>query len=507
MSLNPTRGAARLTPVAEGMRVLAIIWDLKYALRLLSKRPWFTSLTVLVLAGGLGISLYTFAVLNTMVYRDLPVPDGRAIVRIGLGDWPNITPLDAYELAQILPTAQGITEGGVYRTARALVGEPGSSRSVRTIESDWRIFETTRTPPLLGRGFVRDDSWAGGEPVAVLGYEIWQNAFSANAAVVGRRLLDELRGERGIEAAGVMQETYGARFAVEGREYRDPRDYARAWHVVLSTAPLPFGPKLIEGRAFDDRDGADGQKTAIVSESLARAYWPNESALGRRIDVAFGAADLEPRTIVGVVRDVRYDPVGLSSTGSSAVYVPLPQSVEPNIRVVVRFSGDQARTGSAMYEALARLDPTVPAGDVRTYDSMLGQITLFARTTTSLLAACGTFAVLIAIAGIYGMSSNAVVLRRHEIGLRRALGASNGDVMAAFALQGARQLAIAFGASTLLSAAALYLVVQAFSVSAWTLGLVGAAVVLVISAVVLLSIVVSVHGAIRLEPGTALRVD
>jgi hypothetical protein len=73
--------------------------DVRYALRLLKKSPWFTALTVLVLAGGLGISLYTFAALNMMMYRDLPVPDGGAIVRIGYGESPNVQPLDAFERA------------------------------------------------------------------------------------------------------------------------------------------------------------------------------------------------------------------------------------------------------------------------------------------------------------------------------------------------------------------------------------------------------------------------
>jgi len=205
--------------------------------------------------------------------------------------------------------------------------------------------------------------------------------------------------------------------------------------------------------------------------------------------------------------DAHYDPVGLSWTGAIAVYVPLPQFVAADARVVVRSSGDATLASSAMYEVLARLDPTVPADTVRSYRSMLDQVTLFARTATGMFAACGAFAVLIAIAGIYGMSSNAVVLRRHEIGLRRALGASNGNVIAAFVLQGARQLAMALGASAVLCALVLFLVLQAFSVGLWTLGLVGTAVVLVVSAVVMLSIFLSVRGATRLEPSAALRAD
>lgn len=77
----------------------------------------------------------------------------------------------------------------------------------------------------------------------------------------------------------------------------------------------------------------------------------------------------------------------------------------------------------------------------------------------------GAFAILIAIAGIYGMSSNAVVLRRHEIGLRRALGASNGNLLASFLFQGARQLALALGGSALLCSAVLYPVLRASPVA------------------------------------------
>ena len=130
--------------------------DLKYALRLLAKSPWFTALTVLVLAGGLGISLFTYSALNMMIYRDLPLPDGGSIVRIGYGAWPEFGPLDAYELAELRAQARGVEEIGAYRESRALVGEPGASRSVLSAETDWRVFEFTRVRPSLGRGFVRE---------------------------------------------------------------------------------------------------------------------------------------------------------------------------------------------------------------------------------------------------------------------------------------------------------------------------------------------------------------
>src|SRR5690606_9772873 len=100
--------------------------------------------------------------------RALPLQDGGSIVRIGAGAWPSFAPLDAFELAEIRAQAQSVRELGAYRTSRSLVGGPDGPRTLLSAEADWRIFEFTRTPPLLGRGFVRDDAAPGAEPVVVL---------------------------------------------------------------------------------------------------------------------------------------------------------------------------------------------------------------------------------------------------------------------------------------------------------------------------------------------------
>lgn len=791
--------------------------DFKYAVRLLAKRPGFTLLSVSMLAGGLSISLFTFALLNTMLYGELPLPDGGSIVKIGAGNWVDIEPLDAFELVELERNAESFAELGAYRTSRARVGGPSSSRGLRSVESDWSIFEFTRTPPLRGRGFVSSDNSAGAEPVAVLSYETWQAVFAGDEGVVGElvriddrltrvvgvmpqgyafpesaelwlplgpediapigytgrgletyarlrpgvsaaaaeaeltallqrvreqrpvrddqspdtvavlpylhggivapvmfgilnllsisilmlaavnvgnlllartnerikevgvrialgaprvrlivqttlenailcaigggialfltaraleatngfaqaafdaipfwwtwsldrevvaaaglfllltllavsilpalcvsgvdpnsllrdggrvgvargtgrlsrelvtlqvalisavmvvgsaaavianraatfgdgldanglfamdirppaeryttaaqrlslyeRLLAELRGTPGIDAAAIMQLTGAARFAAGGREYATPEDHPGAWHVVLSETPSPLGPTLIEGRAFDSRDSATGSKTAIVSASLARAHWPGESAIDRRIDVRVGDGEAEQRTIVGVVDDVIYDPVGMSPFGLSAIYVPVPQSTGTSTRIIVRPLVNETRARSAMYEALAGVDPTL-APEIARYDENLERITLIARTVTNLFVGCGIFAALLAVSGIYGMTSNAVVLRSHEIGLRRALGASGANIVATFVRQGVRQLARGLGVSTLLSALVLFAINQGFSVGAGTLALLGAIVVAVVSACVLLSIYLAVRGVIRLEPSAALR--
>lgn len=209
------------------LRMPLSLSDVKYAARLLCKSPWFTMLTVAVLSGGLGIGIYTFAALDMMMYRDLPLPEGDSIVRVGAGEWPSFEPLDAYELSRIREEAASLSELGAFRTSRSLVGEPGSSHTVRSTEADWAVFEFTRTPPLLGRGFVAEDSSAAAEPVAVLSYGTWQSVFAGDSGIVGQLVRVDGRPTRVV---GVMPEGYA--FPINtgmwlplGPQDLDPADY------------------------------------------------------------------------------------------------------------------------------------------------------------------------------------------------------------------------------------------------------------------------------------------
>jgi predicted permease len=329
-------------------------------------------------------------------------------------------------------------------------------------------------------------------------------ATSEERLSFNERLLTELRSTPGVDAARVMSDSGIAPFAVAGAEYATPEERPTAWRVVLSESPVPFCPPLIEGRTFVGRDGAAGQRVALVSRELAREQWPAQSPLGETIEVAFGGGAPERRMVVGVVGDIVFDPIGMSAAGNAAVYVPLPQAALPSSRFVVRHSGGEAAAYGAMYEALARVDSGV-APNIQTYDTELENLTRFARAITKLFAGCGAFAILLAITGIYGMNSNAVVLRTHEIGLRRALGATNGSVIGLFVKQCARQLTIGLSVSALLSIVVLAVIRQSFSIGSGQLAAIGAGVVLVISATVLASVYFSVQSAIRLDPSSALR--
>jgi predicted permease len=317
------------------------------------------------------------------------------------------------------------------------------------------------------------------------------------------RVLAEVRGQSGVEAAKVTRELGRTRFAVD--DYDRYSDYPVAQLVTMSETPSELMTTLLEGRNFDSRDSATGAPAAIVSEALARIYWPGQSALGKRITVVNEDGSADERTVVGVVRNIRYDPTTANDESLAAIYAPLPQLTVSRVQIVVKHRGGEAAVRDALYEALGNVDAGVPAGRVMGYRAALDQATIFATTLTNLFIGCGAFAILLAMTGIYGLSSNAVVQRTYEIGLRRAMGASNRRIIALFLAQGGRQLAIGLSISALLSIGTLFLLSQMAELAAPVVAVMGMAVVLAVSGLVLVSIYVSVRGAIRREPSAALR--
>lgn len=792
--------------------------DLRYAARVALKSPWLTLLTVGVLAAGLATSIYTFAIINTMIYKDLPLVEGQSIVHVGGEKDGRPVGLNAHDLAAIRGDLRGLGEIGIYRTASSLFGDQESRRSVVLTQTEWTIFAFTRTPPLLGRTFVRGDSEAGTERVAVLSYHMWQSVFIGDVSAVGQfvtvngeaarivgimpqgyafplntdvwvplsnqdinptsyaqesfdayarlspaasahsataelsrllrgvqqerrrsdnesavvavvstfqealwgdwgprvfvvvnalaffilvlacvnvgtlllartnerikeisvrlalgagrarlivqmtlqnviisvvgcvlavvlaawglaatdrflrpvllnempfwwiwrldgdvvgaavlcllltiamvsvlpfytvrtvspnavlkdgthsgagrsagrvsralvtlqvalvsavmlsggtaaviayrmahfdpridtagifttpgiepgevngsqedrwsfyeRLMTALRNDGQVQAARITQQIGETEFTVEDVEYPS-RDYPRAHLWTVLETDVPVERTLLEGRRFDSRDTAAGLMTAIISESAARKYWPDESALGRRIEIDGVGSGI--RTIVGVVRDPVSDPIP-ETDSVVAVYVPLQQSTAARrASVMIRYSGTDDGARNAMYSALESAGASRTVGRVNRYDDELETMTRFATTLTALFAGCGAFAVLLAMVGIYGLSSNSVIQRTQEIGLRRAMGATNASIIRLFLARGSAQLAVGLGISGVLSLVLLLLMAQLARLALPLLILMGVIVIVAVSALVLVSIYLGLRRAIRPEPSEALR--
>lgn len=172
---------------------------------------------------------------------------------------------------------------------------------------------------------------------------------------------------------------------------------------------------------------------------------------------------------------------------------------------MIRYGGTDDGARNAVYSALESAGASRTVGRVNRYDDELETMTRFATTLTGLFAGCGAFAVLLAMVGIYGLSCNSVIQRTQEIGLRRAMGATNARIIRLFLARGSAQLAAGLGISGVLSLVLPLLIAQLALLALPLLILMGVIVIVAVSALVLVSIYLGLRRAIRPEPSDALR--
>lgn len=325
-----------------------------------------------------------------------------------------------------------------------------------------------------------------------------------------RRLTERLEAQPAVASAAVGANVPLSVFGGLLRSVERPGETAPAGQrseVLVNTDMVgagyfeTLGVPIVRGSGFDGRHREDGVLVAVVNETMARRWWPGADAIGRRF--RFYGEERE-REVIGVARDCKYLTLGEGPT--PYIYLPLAQTFwdRPTIFVRAR-AGDAAAQLAAVRAELHAVDPALPLIDPTTMSEIVGRSLWAPRLGALLLGVLGLVSLVLATVGTYGVMAMAVADRRHEIGLRMALGADRGRVVR----QVLRRGMLLVGLGVALGLAAAFLLARFAAGVLYGFGggdiFTFAASALVLAAAAFVANLVPARRATRVDPVTVLR--
>jgi putative ABC transport system permease protein len=342
------------------------------------------------------------------------------------------------------------------------------------------------------------------------------------AAAFYENLLQRVRSLPGVtDAAAASGVPIGSRntgttMQIEGGPSDDDIGRNAECRVVSPGYFRTMGIRLVHGRLLEDSDRELTAPVAVINEAMARAYWPNGDALGRR----FRLLDRDPKdartvflTVVGIVADAKND--GLTQKVNKEAYVTMRQRTVAiaamgyarRMTLAVRTSVEPMSLAAAIRQEVSALDRNVPITDVRTMEQILTRVTAQPRFNTLLLGIFAAVALALAGVGIYGVLSYSVTQRTREIGIRIALGARRGDVVRLVVGHGMLLtllgVAIGLAASFALTRLMEGLLYGVSATDPWTFALVAS----LLTGVAFVACYIPARRAARVDPMVALRCE
>jgi putative ABC transport system permease protein len=327
-----------------------------------------------------------------------------------------------------------------------------------------------------------------------------------------RQLEERVEQLPGVQAVGATTSILleklpnSSTFSIEGRPVEPQGQRLELPYDAVSPDYFrTMGVAVLRGREFTEQDTSDSPPVAVINETMAKRYWPDDDPIGKRFK--FGDPDNKDPwiNIVGVVRDTRRQ--GLDAPIRIESFMTHSQYTARSMSIVVRAPGDHPALAAAVRDSIWSLDKDLPVPEISTVDRLLSESMSQRRLSLVLLATFAGVALILAAIGIYGVISYSVHQRSHEMGIRLAMGAQSVDLIKLVLKRGVMLAAIGvglgLGGAVILTRLMSSLLFGVSATDPWTF----AVIALLLAGVALLATYIPARRATKVDPMIALRYE